>query len=171
MQKAHHLGHLQAAHQLASTKALSRTTGTVFNPNCHLTTPTCRKCTDSDSILLTLIHSNSSKEAPGTAWHLTDSTSFKIKSSSVEKHYPIDSPFLLKQSLWMQKKLRMLHLQRFKARLDGALGTLVEWVAALLTAVGLEQNDLWGFLQPNSLYHSTVWHLILILIQKSLANE
>jgi len=39
-------------------------------------------------------------------------------------------------------------LEAFKARLDGALGSLVWWQAALPMAVGLELSALWGPLQP-----------------------
>ena len=39
-------------------------------------------------------------------------------------------------------------LEAFRARLDGLLGSLIWWLAELLTAVGLELDELRGPLQP-----------------------
>ena len=47
-------------------------------------------------------------------------------------------------------------LEVLKARLDGALSSLIWWGAALPTAGGLELNDLWGPFQPKTFYDSVI---------------
>jgi len=47
-------------------------------------------------------------------------------------------------------------LAGFKARLDGALSTLVWWKVSLLMAGGLETNDLSGPFQPKQFYDSMI---------------
>jgi len=49
----------------------------------------------------------------------------------------------------------------FKARLDGALSTLVWWKMSLLMAGGLEPDDLEGPFQPKSFYDSMITTLAI----------
>jgi len=46
-------------------------------------------------------------------------------------------------------------LEAFKARLDGILSSLIEWLATLPTAWRLELDDLQGLLQTKPFYDST----------------
>jgi len=48
-------------------------------------------------------------------------------------------------------------LAGFKARLDGALSTLVWWKMSLLMAGGLEPGDLQGPFQPKPCYDSIIY--------------
>ena len=50
-------------------------------------------------------------------------------------------------------------LQAFKARLDGALGSLVWWLETLHIAVGLKLDDHCGPLQPKPFYDSMTTEL------------
>jgi len=45
-------------------------------------------------------------------------------------------------------------LETFNARLDGALSNLVQWKVCLLTAGGVEPDDLYGAFQPKPFYDS-----------------
>ena len=48
-----------------------------------------------------------------------------------------------------------LSLEVFKARLDGALGSMICWVATLFPAGGLELHELYSPFQPKLFYNST----------------
>ena len=56
-------------------------------------------------------------------------------------------------------------LEVFKARLDGAMGSLVQYqlwrLVALPVAGELELGDLWGPFQPRPFYDSMIQHLLL----------
>jgi len=45
-------------------------------------------------------------------------------------------------------------LKAFKDRLEGAVGSLVWWLATLYIAEGLKLDDLWGPFQPRPFYDS-----------------
>jgi len=47
-------------------------------------------------------------------------------------------------------------MEAFKARLDGAVSSLVWWEASLPIAEGLEQDDLKGPFQHKPIYHSVI---------------
>jgi len=54
-------------------------------------------------------------------------------------------------------------LELFKARLDGALSTLVWWKGSLPMAGGLEPDDLYGPFQPKPFYDSMRNDLMFLL--------
>ncbi len=53
-------------------------------------------------------------------------------------------------------------LKLLKAKLDGALGNLVWWVATLPTAGGLELDGISSSFQPKPLYDSMIMEKILL---------
>ena len=72
---------------------------------------------------------------------------FKLQDSYHGAHPPGDAP----------KVVDAASLEAFKSSLDGDLGSLIWWVAALLMAGELETLHLWDLFQPKPFCDSKWW--------------